>query len=193
MKTLDVQERLVVRELIKNPRMSDNQISKETGVPVMTVNRKRKLLERESLLRYFTSLDTGVDGTGRYKAKQAYILKLNFGITRNQFIDKVEKDRKFQEFSSRFISLSYLGEKDGNLSYLVILDGISDSQILDEFHATLIPFLKSKFGEECIKEILTMRITNTLRRHHNYTPLLNMEHGIIKKDWPNEYIFVDGS
>ena len=42
-----------------------------------------------------------------------------------------------------------------------------------------------------MKEIITMRISNTLRKNFNYIPMLNMEKGIIKDSWPNEYIFVD--
>ena len=58
MRQLDEQERRIVRELIKDPRISDNQIAKNTRVPVMTVNRKRKLLEEKGLLNYYCYLDT---------------------------------------------------------------------------------------------------------------------------------------
>src|SRR3989338_6274070 len=185
MRELDPQQKLIVRELIRNPRVSDNQIAKNTNVPVMTVNRKRKALESENVLRYFTSLDTGEHGTGKYKSKQAFMIKFNIGMTRQRFIDDVEKDSKFLSFSARTVSLSYLGEKDGHLAYLVILDAETASHLLDEFNDILIPFLKKKFGEDCIREITSMRITNTLRRHHNYTPIINMEKGIIREDWPN--------
>ena len=91
---LDESERKVVRELIKNPRISDNQIAKNTKVPVMSVNRKRKRLENEGLLKYFTSFDTGEFGTGTFKAKQIYIIKFKIGITRGEYIEKLEKDNK---------------------------------------------------------------------------------------------------
>ena len=92
-KELSESEKKIVRELVKNPRISDNQLSKNTQIPVMTVNRKRKSLERDGYLRYFTSLDTGEHGTGKYKAKQMYIIKFKIGITRQDFIDVVEKDK----------------------------------------------------------------------------------------------------
>ena len=75
MKELDDFERKVVKELIRNPRISDNQIAKNVKMPVMTVNRKRKGLEEEGYLRYFTSLDTGEHGTGKFRAKQIYCVK----------------------------------------------------------------------------------------------------------------------
>ena len=188
---LDESEIKIIRELIKNPRISDNQVSKNTNIPVMTVNRKRKQLEKENLLRYFTSFDTGEFGTGMFKAKQLYIIRFRTGYTRSEFLDKVEKDKKSQQFNSSYVSLSYLGEKDGRLALIMILDAETDSLLVDEFNGKILPHLKEKLGNDCIQEIITTKISNTLRRHHNYLPDINMENGIIKKDWPDEWIFVD--
>ncbi len=188
---LDESERKIVRELIKNPRISDNQIAKNTKVPVMSVNRKRKLLEKEGLLRYFASFDTGEFGTGTFKAKQLYIIKFKIGITREDYINKVEKDKRFQQFNASYTSLSYLGEKDGHLALVMVLDAETDSLLVDEFSGKIIPHLKEKLGNDCIREIITTKISNTLRRHHNYLPDINMQDGVIKKDWPDEWIFVD--
>lgn len=190
-RNLDENERKIVKELIKNPRISDNQIAKNTKVPVMTVNRKRKQLERENLLRYYTSFDTGEFGTERFKAKQLYIIKFKIGIARKDYIEKVEKDKKFQEFNASYTSLSYLGEKDGHLALVMILDAKTDSLLVDEFSGKIIPHLKEKLGNDCIRGIITTKISNTLRRHHNYLPGINMEKGIMKKDWPDEWIFID--
>ncbi len=191
MRELNEAERKIVRELIRNPRISDNQIAKNTKIPVMTVNRRRKALEKEGLLRYFTSLDTGEHGTGKYAARQLYIIKFKIGITREQFIKEMEEDKGLFSFSSCYISLSYLGEKDGHLTYMMILDAETESRMMDEFNGKVVPALKNKFRDNCIRELITMRVTNTLRRHHNYIPMINMENGIMKKDWPDEYIFVD--
>ena len=188
---LDESERKMVRELIKNPRISDNQIAKNTKVPVMSVNRKRKQLEKENLLRYFASFDTGEFGTGTFKAKQLYIIKFKIGITREEYINNTEKDKRFQQFNASYISLSYLGEKDGHLALVMVLDAKTDSLLVDEFSGKIIPHLKEKLGNDCIKEIITTKISNTLRRHHNYLPDINMEDGVIKKDWPDDWIFVD--
>ena len=188
---LDENERKIVRELIKNPRISDNQISKNTKIPVMTVNRKRKQLQKENLIRYFTSFDTGEFGTGVFKAKQLYIITFKTGLTRRDYIEKVERDKKFHQFGSSYISLSYLGEKDGRLALVMILDAETDSLLVDEFNGKFLPHLKEKLGQDCIREIITTKISNTLRRHHNYIPGINMENGVMKKDWPDEFIFVD--
>jgi DNA-binding Lrp family transcriptional regulator len=191
MRNLSTQEREIVRQLIRNPRNSDNRIARATGIPVMTVNRKRKNLEKEGVLRYFASLDTGEHGTGKYGAKQLYLIKFKIGITRHQFINRTSNDPTFHAFSACYISLSYIGEREGHLTYMCILDAETESKMMDEFNEKIVPYLKKKFGDDCIKEIISMRITNTIRRHHNYIPAINMENGIIRKDWPDNYIFVD--
>jgi len=187
----DLQERLIVKELIRNPRISDNQISKRTKIPVMSVNRKRKGLEQEGLISYYASLDVGEHGTGKYEAKQLYIIKYRLDITRQDFLKLVMDDKSLLGFSSSYISQSFLGEKDGHLCYMLILNAQTESKLLDEFSGKLVPFFKKQFGENCMKEIITMRISNTLRKNFNYIPMLNMEKGIIKDSWPDEYIFVD--
>ena len=192
-RNLDESEKKIIRELIKNPRISDNQISKNTKVPVMSVNRKRKQLEKEGLLRYYAAVDNSESGTGAFKSKQLYIIKFKIGITRKEYIDKLEKDKKFLGFNASYISSSFIGEREGHLALVLILNAESDSSLVDGFSANLIPHLKSKLGEDCVQEIVTTKITNVMRVHHNYLPSLNMENGIIKKDWPDEYIFVNKS
>jgi len=140
---LDENEVKIVRELIRNPRISDNQIAKKTKIPVMTVNRKRKKLEKQNLLRYYTSLDTGADGTGVFVAKQMYIIKFKIGITRNEYLKKVEFSNELKHFSSSYMSLSYLGEKDGHLALILILDAKTESNALDIIHKALASDLTS--------------------------------------------------
>src|SRR4051812_31580855 len=52
MKQLDQQERLIVRQLIRDPRESDNGIGELTGVNVRTVGRKRQRMEQSGVLSY---------------------------------------------------------------------------------------------------------------------------------------------
>lgn len=191
MRNLDENEVKIVKELIRNPRISDNQIAKKTKVPVMTVNRKRKRLEEEGLLRYFTSLDTGEHGTGMFKAKQLYIIKFKIGITRQKYLESLEYDKRLREFNADYVSLSYLGERDGHLALIMILDAETESKLVDEFNNKLIPYFREKLGDDAVQDVSSARITDTIRRHHNYLPSINMEDGVMKKDWPDEWIFVD--
>ena len=190
-RTLDEAERKIVRELIRNPRASDNQIAKKTKVPVMTVNRKRKKLEQEKFLRYYTSIDKGEFGLHIFGAKMLYIIKFKIGLTRKRYLETMEIDAKWRTFNSKYISLAYLGEKDGRLALMIILDAKDDDHLVEEFNGKIVPFLQEKFGEDCIKEITTVSLNRLVRVHHNYMPYVNIKEGKIKDDWPDDMIFVD--
>jgi DNA-binding Lrp family transcriptional regulator len=188
--TLDETEIKIVRALIRNPRASDNQISKQTQVPVMTVNRKRKALEKEKFLRYYTSIDKGEFGLHIFGAKQLYIIKFKIGITRKQYLETMEIEGKWRMFNCRYISLSYLGEKDGRLALMIVLDAKDEAHLVEEFNGNIVRFLHAKFGTDCIKEITTMSLSKLIRVHHNYLPYQNLECGKIKDTWPDNLIFV---
>ncbi len=188
---LDDAERKIIRELIRNPRASDNQISKRTKIPVMTVNRKRKNLEENKLLRYYTSIDKGEFGLDIFGAKKLFIIKFKIGITRKEYLDIMDSDGKWRMFNCKYISLAYLGEKDGRLALVMIVDAKDDDHLVEEFNGKIVPFLHGKLGEDCIKEITTVSLNKLTRVHHNYMPYQNLENGKIRENWLDEMIFVD--
>ena len=191
MRQLDKQEWLLVRELIKNPRISDNQISKNTKVPVMTVNRKRKQLEDESILHYYCYVDTSRYGLGIMPARQLYVIKFKIGITKKEFIDKLMSEPEMKTFYTIHELESFVGEKDGQLVYCVIIEGNKNHEIVEIFNGKIVQMMFRIFGNDCINEVYTVRLTTQLRTLHNYLSLLNVEKGKIKHDYPDEYIFVD--
>lgn len=187
----DEQEELIVRELIKNPRISDNQISKNTQVPVMTVNRKRKQLEEKGLINYYAAVNTYVSGTGTFNARQLYIIKFKIGLTGEHFFDKIKTERKLRKFNAEYIVESHLGEKDGHFTLSIMMAAPNENQLVENFNGKIVPMLKENYGDDSIIEIITVRINNPLRFHHNYLPLINMQNGTIKKDWSDDWIFTD--
>ena len=172
---LDRHEKLIVRELIRNPRISDNQIAKKTKIPVMTVNRKRKKLEENKFLRYYTSLDKGEFGMHIFGAKQLYIIKFKIGITRNKYLKTMETDAKWRTFNCKYISLAYLGEKDGHLALMIVLDAKDEGHLVEEFNGKIIPYLMSKLGKDAVEEITTTSLSKLVRVHHNYMPYTNID------------------
>ncbi|MFT4313228.1 MAG: winged helix-turn-helix transcriptional regulator [Candidatus Woesearchaeota archaeon] len=191
MRELTDVERQIVKELIKNPRESDNGIAKRTRIPVMTVNRKRKLLESEGLIQYYTSLQKSSNGLQLFEVSQLYILKFRAGLTKKEYIKKIESQSESREFNAKFVNTSYLGEKDGHLALVMILEAPNKAALTEEFNGQIIPFIRSCFGEHAIEDIQAVHINDTIRVHHNYLPESNMKDGKMKKDWPDEYIFVD--
>ncbi|MBU1204758.1 MAG: winged helix-turn-helix domain-containing protein [Nanoarchaeota archaeon] len=190
MREIDKQEEIIVKELIKNPRISDNQISKNTGVPVKTVNRKRKKLEKEGLLYYFTYLNNGPHGTGVFTARQLYIVTFKLGITRKQILDMIKKEEP-TKIELKHIAESYLGDVDGHSIIAMIIESRLESDIIEIFNAELIPKFKRFFGEDAVVKTEAITLNIPLRTMHNYMFLVNMSHGKIKEEWPDELIFVD--
>ena len=188
---LDAQEVRVVRELMRNARASDNEISRKTGIPVMTVNRKRKKLEEEKLLRYYVSIDKGEFGLHIFDAKELYVVKFKIGITRHSYLEILEQDPKWRMLNSRFISQTWLGEKEGHLALIIILDAPTEDQLVEEFNGRIVPFIREKFGQDAIVGVETVSLDKLVRIHHNYLPATNMESGKIKKEWPDSLIFVN--
>ena len=190
-RTLDESERLIVRELIRNPRASDSEISKRTRVPVMTVNRKRKNLEKEKLLRYYTSLDKGEFGLPIFGARKLFIVKFKIGITKEQYLDSMEQSLKWRMFNSYFVSMAHLGEKDGHLALIIILDAPTEADLVEEFNGIIVPSLTARFGKDAIVDITTASLSKLIRIHHNYMPHENMENARIKDSWSDDLIFID--
>ncbi len=191
MRELDEQERRIVRELVRNPRISDNKIGKRTKVPIRTVSRKRNKLEKEGMLSYFTKLAMGKGGTGRFGARQLHIIKFRLGILREQIIREIREEKVIKSNYGEYIHESFLGEVDGHVALLVIIDGHSDEDIVENFNREIIPILLKNHGEDSIKSVSTIRLSNTIRLFHNYIPMINMENGVLKNDWPDELIFLD--
>lgn len=188
---LDEQEIKIVRELIKNPRSSDNTISRNTGVPVMTVNRKRKLLEESDMISYYVDLRHGDKGTEDFYAKQLYTIKFKLGLTKTEFLEKIRNDTSLKKFNAEHIVMSYLGEKDGHLALMMMLNAHTENDLTESFNGLIVSMLKRNFGQDCIISIETLRILEPIREHHNYIHGINMRKGKIMDNWPNEYIFVD--
>src|SRR5260370_34942327 len=76
MRILDEQEKAIVRQLIRDPRESDNGIGELTGVNVRTVSRKRLRLEHRGLRVYFRNVDRSSDVAREYNSRHVYITNI---------------------------------------------------------------------------------------------------------------------
>jgi len=190
MHELDEQERLIVRQLIRDPRESDNGIGETTGVNVRTVGRKRQRLEEEGILSYYTHLDLSSQGTGQFTARHLYIIKFRIGVTFKQLTDDLKREPYVRSIFTEIIFESHIAEIDGKLAMMMFIEGASDTDIVQTVQEKLIPSLLRNHGENSIEEISTVRILAPVRVMRNYLPFVNMENGYIRKDWPDEAIYV---
>ena len=187
---LNIQDKKIIRSLFKNPRLSDNKIGNLTGVPIRTVNRKRKKLEEKGLLRYYAELKMGSKGTERFNARHMYLVKFRIGISQNQIIDEVKVEPNVGTIFTEFIYESHLAEIEGHTALVLIIEGSSDDEINTSFNEIIIPSLEKNHGRGSIIQITTLRVGKPIRLFHNYLPMVNMEKGKIKSDWDESAIFV---
>ena len=191
MKELDVQERAIARALIRNPRFSDNRISSLTGIPVRTVSRKRARLERGGTIKYYTGLDLQADGTtSQVTTQHMVIIKFRLGITRAQIVEEIGSESNVANVFSELIRDSSIAETDGHIALIMVVEGESDSDVADSVQGKIIPSLQKNHGKHSIDELRTIRLLGTIRREHNYLPMVNMQDAVLREDWPDEAIFV---
>ncbi len=175
---LDRQEKLIIKALIKDPRMSDNSIGKLTKVPIRTVSRKRKRLEERGQISYYTSLDD------KSKTKHMYLIQFKIGVTKKKLMNEMKEEPKVKSLFTDMIFQSSFAEIDGHTTILMIIEGESDNIISENFNGKILPLMQKEHGKESILNITTIRINDPIRIFHNYLPFINMEHGKLKKNWP---------
>ena len=190
MKELDDQERKIIRQLIRDPRESDNGIGELTKVNVRTVARKRQRLEQDGILSYYTNIDLSSSGTGQFTARHLYIIKFRIGVGLKQIADDIKREPFVRSIFTEIIFESHIAEIDGKLALLLFIDGASDVDIFQTVQEQLIPSLLRNHGENSIEEVSTMRLLAPVRLMRNYLPFVNMQNGYIKRDWPDEAIYV---
>jgi DNA-binding Lrp family transcriptional regulator len=189
MRTLDEQEKAIVRHLIRDPRESDNGIGELTGVNVRTVSRKRQRLEQEGILSYYADVDLSAHGAAQFNARHLYIIKFRIGITYKQIVDEIQKEPTQTVFTESIYE-SHIAEIDGKVALLLFVDGDSDVDIVHRAHEELMPNLMRNHGPESIEEISTVRMLLPVRVMRNYLPIVNMKDGLMKNDWPDDAIYV---
>ncbi len=130
---LDEQEKLIVKALIKDPRMSDNNIGKLTKVPIRTVSRKRKKLEQENKIGYYVSINH------EDKARHLYLIKFRMGLTQTKIMNEIKKEPKIKSLFTEMIYESMFAEIEGHTAILITVEGSSDNEISENFNGKILP------------------------------------------------------
>lgn len=190
MKFFDDQEKAIIRALIRDPRMSDHAVSEGTGVPAKTVGRKRHRLESEGVLSYHTMVNMMEGGAGHFNTCHLYIIKFRLGITKRQIVDEIKNEPNIKSVFTELILQSHIAEMDGRITLLMLVEGKDDSDVVESMQGKIIPSLRKNHGEDSIEDVQTIRVLAPIRIMRNYIPMVNMESGLMKSDWPDEAIFV---
>ena len=167
-KKIGPKEKLILKELIKNPRVSDNKISKITKIPVKTVNRRRKYLEENNLVTYSTFVNNFSKGTDRFSATCMYGLHFKFGITKERIKGIILSDiyRKHPAII-KHIMFDFVGEKEGSVVYTIILVSRASADFIEILNAEIIPFFSNALKVDCIAKVEEMTIGFFNKTGHN--------------------------
>ncbi len=187
MAELDHFEKRILRELVKNPRISDNQISHITGIPVKTVNRKRKILEDKEFINYVSLLNyvkMGVFGT-----TQLYLVIMKEGVTKKGLSDFLNS-LNYSSHLIKHIDSCFVGEFEGNSALVFVIQSREDKDVVEIFNADLVPLINGKFGQKSVKDVKVLRIDKLFSLSHNYLFNANMSKGKMKQGWPDDLIFI---
>ena len=92
-----------------------------------TVSRKRRRLEQEGILKYYTAVELQGDGTSRYTTRHMIIIKFTLGVTRSQIVEEIRSEPNVANVFSELIRDSFIAETDGQVALVMIVEGESDS------------------------------------------------------------------
>ncbi len=190
MRILDEQEERIAKALIRNPRVSDNRLGEANDIPVRTVGRKRARLERDGLLHYFAEIDMTGTGTGRYPCRHLYIVRFKMGVTVRDVENEVGAEPKLVTVFTEAVYESYIAEIDGHVALTMVVEGASDTDVVQCFQERIIPSLHKNHGKDSIQDVSTIRLLSRVRLLRNYLPDINMSQGRISPDWSMDSIFV---
>jgi hypothetical protein len=142
------------------------------------------------VLSYFTHVDLSSTGTGEYNTRHLYIIKFRIGVTYRQLLEDIKREPFVRSIFTEIIFESHIAEIDGKLAMLLFIDGASDTDIVQTVQEKLIPSLERNHGVGSIEEVSTMRVLSPVRAMRNYILPVNVLHGYVRKEWPDEAIYV---
>jgi hypothetical protein len=76
------------------------------------------------------------------------------------------------------------------VALVMVVEGTSDSDIVESFQQKIVPSLQKNHGKDSIEDVSTLRLLSRVRILRNYLPAVNMENGMMKPDWSTNSIFV---
>ena len=112
------------------------------------------------------------------------------GITHSGLVADIQREPFVRSTFTEVIFESHIAEIDGKLAMLLFIDGASEKDIVETVQGSLIPSLLRNHGADSIEQVRTIRVLSPVRVLRNYIMPVNMQHGYLKPDWPDDGIYV---
>lgn len=167
---IDVKNEQIIRELVKDSRVSDVVIAQKTNIPVATVQKRRQSLEDKRIISTMTYVNHYVDGPQKTGGKALVILHLAKGISKVTFLHafgNMERDKS--EWFSRHVSSSSYGEQDGQVVWTLVVESRIQQDIVEILNADVYPMLKQYLGANALDSWKHIPLVGHLRLLHNYS------------------------
>ena len=187
---IDKKDMAIMGQLIKDPRLSDNQIAKRTSIPVKTVSRRRERLEKENVMQYMLNIDQKKIGDERKRAIHLFILTFRKGISKVMLAEKLGTIDEYSRIATKHIHSSHLAEKDSRVVLVLFVESREEEDLGEIMNIDLVPYFERRLGNGAIEDIEAYPIRKTLRVLHNYIPEGNMKKGILEKNWPESKLYI---
>ena len=186
---IEEKDKLILRELIKNPRTTDKAISTATNIPMKTVNRRRKYLEDTDTVKYMAFVNNFGSGTARFNSICMYTIYFNYGITTEQ-VERVVTSTEYNNkpIMIKHLLLDFVGEREGMPTYSLTITSRAHEDLVEILNAEIVPEIKKHLGENCIKSIDENAIRMINKTGHNNFLCKEFSGENVKLD--NENIFV---
>ncbi len=165
---IEEKDKLIIRELIKKPRISDSVISKNTGIPIKTVNRRRKYLEESNTLNYMTFVNNFPSGTARFNSMALYTIQFDYGAT-TEGLRKIITSQEYNQHPIiiKHVMLDMVGEKEGMVTYTFIITSRAHEDLVEILNADIVPMMKRYMGNDSIRKIEENPLRTVNRTGHN--------------------------
>ena len=135
---LDKKDMKVLEVLKRNAKLSTQQISRKTGIPITTVHHRIKKMEKDEVIRGYTAV---VDSKKLGKKISAYIMiKVGYAMLRESKISQHELARKLKSHPFVEEASMLTGETD-----ILLKVRVRDVEEMDEF---ITKYLRNIVGVE---------------------------------------------
>lgn len=188
---LQEKDKLILSELVRNPRATDKAISQKTNIPIKTVNRRRKSLEEKNVITYMASVNNFTTGTQVFNAISTFTFYFNYGITRDALF-KIISSHTFASNNAvkKHIFVDEVGEKDGRAVYSCFLVSRVQSDMIEILNAEILPLFDVELGHNPIFKIDEIKVYSMNKIFHNYFLNGNIENGRIKESFHDSDLFI---
>lgn len=171
---MDKKDKKIITELVRNPKITNLEIEKITGIPEKTISRRRQKISQDFTNLYLEVNNTN-DGTKLFQGTACYTITFQNHITRKQLLDKIENGELFQKVPQKHLKHAFLADSIDKIQLMIVIETFNHNELIEILNADIIPVIKQHLGEFAIQSV---------SKKDNFKPLILFNNYSIKKGKP---------